>query len=143
MSKAKKVPSPKSTQAEYNQRVAEVQALLLEGRTRAFIIQYGAKWKVVDRQVDDYISEANFIIKEINNVTLQENLSLITTNLWNLYRSSLSSGNISEANKILMNIAKLRGLNENTINLTLQDKREHQDLSDEALDKLLNGDDQL
>lgn len=143
MSKAKKVPSPKSTQAEYNQRVAEVQVLLLEGRTRAFIIQYGAKWKVVDRQVDDYISEANFIIKEINNVTLQENLSLITTNLWNLYRSSLSSGNISEANKILMNIAKLRGLNENTINLTLQDKREHQDLSDEALDKLLNGDDQL
>lgn len=141
MSKVPGKSKPKSTQADYNQRVSEVQALLLEGRTRSYICNViTTRYKVGDSMVDKYIGEANKIIKEINSITLQENLSLITSNLWNLYRSAISTGNLSEANKILMNIAKLRGLNENTINLIVEDKREHQDLSDADLDKLLNGD---
>jgi len=69
---------------------------------------------------------------EINKVTAEENLTLLTKNMWSLYRSCINSDNLSEANKVLMNIAKLRGLDQ--ITLVIEDKRELQGLSDEELE---------
>ena len=104
----------KATNAEIDQRLTEVQELLLEGRTRHFIVQHGSKWNISNRQIDDYISQATALIKEINAASVQDNMARITTNLWKLYRAAQASTNLSEANKILMNIAKLKGLEQST-----------------------------
>lgn len=151
MAKKSKIKSPitvgvtdkvaKSTVVEINQRVSEVQGLLLQGRTRSAIVQYGSKWKISSRQIDDYIAKATELVKEVNALSTQHNLGIITNNLWDVYREARSVGNLAEASKVLMNIAKLRGLDQTTINHVIDDKRDLQELSDHDLDALLEGDD--
>lgn len=129
----------KSTKAEVNQRVSEVQALLLEGRTRSYILKYAEKWKMSDSMIDQYIFKANNIIQEINKQSTEHNLGIITNGLWDLYRRAIEQNNVQAANKVLMDIAKLRGLEQSTINHVIEDKRELAELTDEELDKLLEG----
>lgn len=133
----------KSTKAQIEQRLKEVQELLLDGRTRSFIVQYGSKWQVSDRQIDDYIAQATAIIKEINLASVQDNLALITANQWTLYRKAITDNNIPVARQLLMDLAKLRGLDQATINHIIEDKRELSDLSNADLEKLLEGPDEL
>lgn len=133
----------KSTKAEIDQRLKEVQELLLEGRTRSYIVQYGSKWQVVDRQIDDYIAQATALIKEINLASVQDNLALITANQWTLYRTAIKDNNIPVARQLLMDLAKLRGLDQATINHVIEDKRELADLSNADLEKMLEGSDEL
>lgn len=133
----------KSTKAQIEQRLKEVQELLLDGRTRSFIVQYGSKWQVSDRQIDDYIAQATAIIKEINLASVQDNLALITANQWTLYRKAITDNNIPVARQLLMDLAKLRGLDQATINHIIEDKRELSDLSNADLEKLLEGTDEL
>ena len=128
----------KSTNAELNQRVSEVQQLQLEGRTRSYILQYGSKWNVSVRQIDDYISHATTITKEVNLATLQDNTGVIINNLWTLYRTANSSGDIKNAHSVLMSIAKIKGLDQQTINHIIEDKRDLEDLSDSDLDDILS-----
>lgn len=127
----------KSTKAEFNQRLTEVQNLLLSGFTRSQIVHYGSKWKVVDRQIDEYISQATAIIKEHNSATIQDNMAIITSNLWDQFRQAKQEKNISECHKILMSLAKLKGLDQMTVNHIIEDKRELADLSDEDLERML------
>lgn len=127
----------KSTKAQLEQRVKEVQELLLAGHTRSYVVQYGSKWKISDRQIDDYIAMANKIIKEINLISIQDNLALISSNLWDLFRKASLEQNLSEQHKILMSLAKLKGLDQHAITHIIEDKRELADLSDEELDAIL------
>lgn len=127
----------KSTKAEYDQRVSEVQELLLSGRTRSFIIQYGSKWQVSDRQIDDYISSATKVIKEILLGKLEDNMAIISNNLWELFRFNKSEGNTAECHKILMSLAKLKGLDQQVINHVIDDKRELAHMTDAELERLL------
>ncbi len=129
----------KATSAEINLRVSEVQDLLLKGHTRTFILNFGSKWNVGDRQIDEYIAQASKIIKEINLSTAHDNLALITSSLWQIFRTQLLI-NPELARKILMDIAKLRGLDEQTINHIIEDKRELSEVSDADLEKLLGQD---
>ena len=130
-------PSKKSTKAEIDQRLTEIQELLLDGHTRHKILQYGSKWKVSNRTVDEYIAQATALLKEINQASVQDNLAIITANQWKLYRSSVKDGNLATARQILMDLAKLRGLEHQTINHIIQDTRELADLSDADLEKML------
>lgn len=128
----------KSTQAELNQRVSEIQALLLQGYTRFYIVQYASKWAVSDRQVDDYIHKATVNLKEINSITLESNMALIASNLWDLFRKARTDNDLSEQHKILMSIAKLKGLDQHAIHHIIEDKRELAEMSDEDLETALN-----
>ena len=130
----------KSTNAEVNQRVAEIQDLILQGYTRSHILQYGSKWKVSDRQIDDYLGQAKMALKEINQATIGDNQAIIINGLWGLFRAARADGNIAEQHKILMSIAKLKGLEQQTINHVIEDKRQLQDLSDSELDAILEQD---
>lgn len=136
------ISKKKSTKAELDLRVSEVQSLILQGYTRKYLIQYGSKWELSDRQIDDYISMATIAIKEINHSSVQDNMAIVTSCLWDLYRKTIKEGNNSEANKVLMNIAKLRGLEQHTINHIIEDKRELESLSDEELNSVLEGNDE-
>lgn len=130
----------KSTNAEVNQRVTEIQDLILQGYTRSHILQYGSKWQVSDRQIDDYLGQAKTALKEINQATIGDNQAIIINGLWGLFRAARADGNIAEQHKILMSIAKLKGLDQQTITHIIEDKRDLEHLSDADLDAILQQD---
>jgi len=126
-------PNPRGTDLQVFDRILQVQQYLLNGYTRSEVIRFiTSDHRVGEDQVDKYIASARMLNNEINKVTAEENLTLLTKNMWSLYRSCINSDNLSEANKVLMNIAKRRGLDQ--ITLVIEDKRELQGLSDEELE---------
>ena len=114
----------KSTKAEVNQRVSEIKNLLTQGYTRSHIIQYGSKWSVSDRQIDDYISMATIQIKEHNAYTYQENVTIVTDALWDVYRASRAANDRKAALTALSQIAKIKGLEQHTVNHVITDDRD-------------------
>lgn len=127
----------KSTLVEVDNRIKEIQAMLLDGRTRSEILQFGSKWKVGTRQIDDYIKQARDEIKEINSNTFQDNLSIVIRNLWDLFREARILSNIQEQHKILMSLSKIMGLEKITVNHIIEDKRPLETMSDEELQTLM------
>lgn len=120
-------------------RTNEVQALLQSGRTRAYILQSTSDWGLDERTIDAYIRRAMDRIKEINKVTIEENMALITNELWDLVRTAKISGDGNLVAKGLAQLAKIKGLEELTINHVVQDKRELSDANDEDLDDFIEG----
>lgn len=122
---------PKATRAEKENRALAVQELLLDGRSRSFILDYGAEnWKLSTRQMDEYIRIATQELTQANEKSAEHNLALITGNLWGLVRENRAmTPNVSR--QALMDIAKLRGLDQVDINLHVD--RPLKDVSDEEL----------
>lgn len=120
---------------EMENRIQRVIQLLLDGYVHWQIVRETSDWKVSERQIQDYTSQALDRIKQANALTVQENLSTITTNLWTLYRAAIASKDNAEAHKVLTSIAKLRGLDK--INIVLDDKRSLEKVSDDELNKML------
>jgi hypothetical protein len=127
----------KSTKQELATRVGEILLLLANGYTRSYIMQYSSKWNICDRQVDDYIAMANKELKEINALTVQDNLAIITHNLWDVFREARKANNLAEQHKVLVSIAKLKGLEQHTVNHIIEDKRELSGITDAELDNML------
>lgn len=126
----------RSTSSEVENRVSEVCVLLLEGKTRTQILKKCAKWKTTNRQIDSYIAEAKAEIREINEITREDALAFVSSNLVDIYLRAKLDGNIGEARKILMDFAKVKGLEQTTINHTINN-RPLKDMSDvELLNKL-------
>lgn len=132
-----------STKAEVNNRINEIANLLSVGYTRSYILSYGSKWSISDRQIDNYISEAWKKLKEINDLSIQDNLSMVTNQLWDLYRDSRANNDRQNANKALAQIAKIKGLEVNTVNHIIEDQRELSNMTNEQLDELLNDSNEL
>lgn len=135
MSEQKKVR--KSSVGSILVRVSEIQELILLGHTRSSILQLTSKYRVSDRMIDDYISKAKANISEVNNLTLQDNLATIVSNQWLLYRAAIAGKNLQLARQILMDVAKVRGLDQQTINHVVNDQRELADLSNAELETIL------
>jgi len=137
---SKKVESKgRSPVSEINNRVAEVETLKLEGRSRGYIVNYSMdKWKVSDRTADEYIKKDTDRLKEINQESVQDTRAVVLANLWDLYRVSRNSDDIKEAGKTLMSIAKLTGLEESTINHVITDARNLEYVSDTELVLLMD-----
>lgn len=133
--KKPKSSSTRSTDAVVLARVSEVQSWILEGYTRHKILQFGSKWSVSDRQIDDYIAKATELIREINHATLEDSLALIVSNYWSLYKEAGSDVGLKAS--ILEKIGKFRGLDKKT--LVVKDERELEEVSDDELDEILEG----
>lgn len=132
----------KSTQVELNQRITEFQTLILNGYTRSHLLQHAAeKWKVSVRMADEYLARAYALIKEANSLTMEENMSIITTNLWHQLRVARKTQDNAECRQILMALAKLQGLDQQTIHHKFDLDEEFDSMSDEELDKELSSDD--
>lgn len=127
----------RSTTAEFQSRVIAVLELLLQGYSRSHVVRHGATaWKVGARQVDNYIQAANKEIDEANANSAERNLALITSNLWNLYRTN-NYLHPSTARLALMNIAKLRGVDK--LDFSGSFERPLKDMTDEDLNAALGG----
>lgn len=132
-----KYPKERATALESQERVLEIQGFLLSGRTRTQILASCKKWRVSDRQVDNYIAAAWKVIKEINERQYEENLSIVSSHLWDIFAESraIKDGHLSL--KILTQIAKVQGLEKFNFNHHVFDERPLQGESDEALDNLI------
>lgn len=134
-----KKQAPKCDKSETNQRVTEIVGLKTQGYTRHYILQYATnKWKISEARVDQLIGMATVQLKELNALTVQDNMAIITHGLWDAYRQAKTASNITEQHKILMSIAKLKGLEQHTINHVIEDKRDLAGMTDEELDKLMS-----
>jgi hypothetical protein len=127
----------KSTKAEVNQRVSEIEVLILEGRTRTYILQYASKWDVSDRTVDEYTATAKDRVKEVSKLSLQDNLGMVLSNYWDLYRVARASGDVKNSLAALGSIAKITGLEQSTVNLIVEDKRDLETLGNDELNNAL------
>jgi flavin-binding protein dodecin len=129
----------KTTKAEVIQRVTEIKKLKLDGYTRTYIIQYGSKWSVSDRTIDEYISRATDEIREISLASTEEHRSSLVNAMYDLYRQAIKNGERQEASKLLMNIAKLTGSDQHVVQVAIE-KREFKDVSNDEFLKMLNPD---
>lgn len=127
----------KSTDAEVARRVAIVQDELLNGYTRHHIIRYASEWSVTERTIEEYMARATANIMELNKLTYEENLAQVSGAWWNLFRT----GDEKTKATALTNLAKIRGLDQISINHFLKDERALADKTDAELDELLGGTD--
>jgi hypothetical protein len=129
--------NPKGTAAEVESRVTEVQNWLLLGYTRHEILRFSSDWNVSSRTIDEYLARATVAIKAINKVSVQENMAIITAQLWESFRRGRATADEAHCLKVLTQLSKIKGLEKNTLNLIVEDKRDLEDLSDEELDQIL------
>ena len=112
-------------------RIAEIKNLLLEGHTRPHILRYGASsWDLSVRQIDKYIQAATAEILEISKNTTEKTLSLLTSNLWELYRVHRTQ-KPALARMTLMSIGKLNGLDR--MDVTVHFDRPNKEATDEEV----------
>jgi hypothetical protein len=128
----------KATDAEMLTRIKEVAQLQLDGYNRSEIIEYcNDKWGIQRASSDNLIALATARIKEINEQTVQETLAMICSNYWEQFRIAKAAKNGSLCVTILEKIAKLKGLEQYTVNHVVKDERDLETMSDEELDKIL------
>lgn len=123
----------KSTAAEMQLRTKEVQDLLLSGHTYSAIQEYGLKWEISSRQIDDYISGARKMIEEVNLLSLKENQALIANALWNEYRSAKDS---RDRINVLKELARIHGVGNVNLIVSVSEARPYRDFTDEELEAL-------
>lgn len=125
----------KSTRAATQVRISEVTKWLLAGYTRSQILRKcSTKWKLGDRQIDEYIHQATREIEEITAATAERTLAILASNLWEIVRSQLKKSP-GTARQAIMDIAKLQGLDR--IDISLHIDRPLKELSDEDLGRAL------
>lgn len=126
-------------EAEVEMRVSEIIDLLLLGKTRAEVLRYCSNrgWGISSRQIDKYIADAKEEIHEISRITATETMSLILKNLWDLYKKCLDKEDFSGARTILMDVAKLKGMAQETVTHIIQKPSEELvSMSEDDFDRL-------
>ena len=104
----------KSTDIELRNRLLIVYKMVIEGYSKANIVRYGSeKWKIGERQIEDYLFKVKDKIKETYSNPYKE--SILNTHLAqldDLYRKSYEFEDFKECRAILESRGKLLGLNE-------------------------------
>lgn len=128
----------KATNAEQALRVRAIAKLLIRNHGRAHILQHAAtKWGLADRAADELIARATAEILEANRPSIQMTIARVATTQWEILRAAMRKKEYFLARQILMDIAKLGGLEQQTINHIIDDKREFSSLTDAELDAKL------
>lgn len=114
--------SERPTLAERNERTWEVKNLLLTNRSRSQIIAYCvAKWNISEQQIAKYVARARAEIAEVNQQTFEENRARVLANLWDVFDSAKSIGDLTEQRQCLKTIGDFCGLNEQKVKITIDD----------------------
>lgn len=100
------------TKAEKERRVTQIVELLLNGVSRAQILQFAAKsgWKVADRSVDDYIAAATEQIKTSAAYDRDYEIAKAKERLEYLYQTNMIKQDHREARMVIKAQAELMGL---------------------------------
>ena len=101
----------RSTAAETELRCNTVYGLLVEGKSRGEIVQFGTKtWKVSDRQIDDYIQRARIKIEEDCKLTRPQFLAEALVGLRSIRQQAERRGQLQVAINALNLSARLVGM---------------------------------
>lgn len=121
-------PAAKSTAIEVQSRVNKVFDLLIQGATRAQIIQYASgqppkiqddgtmsagrpEWGVGERMIDEYIAKANALFSEQSIVDRKREVGKALSRLNFLYTANIKAGDLKAALDTEKAKAALLGLN--------------------------------
>ena len=105
-------PAPKTPAGEIHHRVSEVSELILRGLYRKNILQYGAKWGVSNRTIDNYISMANKLLIKESQKSRDLNYAKVQKRYDSLYYKALENEDLGLAASITEKYSKLTGVNE-------------------------------
>ena len=111
--KRKSETPKKATAAEITKRVNKVYQLLLDGLSRADILEYVAKkteWKVSDGSVDEYIAKATAEIKARSTIVRDEEYGKALERLRMLYSRNIMIQDFKAALAVQKEINELLGL---------------------------------
>jgi hypothetical protein len=114
MSKESKENKPKSNSSEVESRINKIFDLLINGASKSNIVRYVAEkteWNISERQLENYISEANKRIIEIGQTHRETELGRAIARLNNLYFMSVTLQNFNVALGVQKELNKLLGLN--------------------------------
>lgn len=102
----------KITAAERDQRVSEIMGLLLEGQSRAAVLQYASKkeWGVQPRSVDSYIARATAALEAEATIDRAAEFAKAKARLERLYGVAMARDDLGNARLILAELHKLLSL---------------------------------
>jgi archaellum biogenesis ATPase FlaH len=124
----------RANKAQIRLRIEEVKNFLLIGKTVGYIKRsLSEKYSVTERMVAEYVKVATAEINEINKDGAKNLLAKLVHNQWSLYVKALRAEDVGLCDKIIMNIAKLRGLD---VQKVVHEMRELESASDDLLDEI-------
>ena len=127
----------KATKAIVITRISEIKDLLLKGKSRGVIQQFAAtSYNLTERVIDEYIARATQEIKEMSNTDRSTDLGILLERLYKMANDAEDKGDQKTASSILMNIAKLKSLDNHSIHHIIE-KRDLAQLSDSDLEVIL------
>ena len=104
-----------TTQAEIEYRVAIIATLVLRGKSRFDIVQFGTKkWKIKDRQVDEYIKKAKDKIEEESQSTIASDIATARARLQMLFDKAVGNEDWGLARVINKDFIEFTGVKGNT-----------------------------
>lgn len=133
--------SQRPTVAARNARIKQVYQLLMGDYNRSQILEYCKEtWDLEMAASDNLISAATSLINEDLAVSRISVLGVTIQKQKDLYNRALQENNLAVARQVIMDSAKLFGLDQNTTTHIIEDKRdpEVKKLSDEELDFILS-----
>ena len=80
----------RATVAEKESRINKVYGMLLNGASRAQVVQFTTEWGLTIRQIDTYIAEANQLIEAEGKVSRSRELGRAVGRLNNIYARSVA-----------------------------------------------------
>lgn len=129
---AKKTKKP--TTAERDNRITKVYKLLLDGSSRPEIMEYCSKnWGLQRAATDNLIQEATKQIQSDLESVRPSALASTIKKQRDLYQQALVMNNLGVARQVLMDTAKLLGLDNHATTVVLEDKRELYNKTDAEL----------
>lgn len=138
MSEKPKKEIVKANATEMEIRVEKVLNHILMGRGRPWIVRFAAKeWGLASRMVDELMARARDEMKAINAGNREETIEQIISNYWLLYRQAMHKQDHYLALSVLKEVARVKGLNQDMVVHTIDDKRETKDVEDADLEKAL------
>lgn len=101
----------KSSKYTVNQRINEVVDMLIEGRNRFKIIQYGStQWNIGERQIDKYIAKARDLIQMDVKKNIEYDYAKAIRRYEELYNKAIENEDYRLALSINKEISTIQGL---------------------------------
>ena len=125
----------KCTKVELENRIKTVVELQLQGYDTQEIMQYIAdKFNLEERMSRYLVSKATHRLIEANSKTIEEYSAIITANYWKIFRKTEKKEDFQVAISALKELAKLRGLDQVTVNHVMHKPEEIADIDDDFIE---------
>lgn len=111
----------KSTNAEIEKRIFEVERLIIEGNSYSQIIRYASEnWGITSRQTDEYISRVKDVLKKQFEENKDKYKEMLVNQYMEIYKKAIESKNFSAGVQALNGLSKIMGLQIDKVEATVK-----------------------